>query len=1234
MTSFVRRLALVSCLCVLSGAAYAQCISLASPGTPVAENFDTLSATAASTTNVLSLPGWAMVETGGGTRDNAQYAVDTGASNSGDTYSYGSAGSSDRALGSVRSSSLVATFGACYVNDTGAQMSALGIAYTAEQWRVGTLGRLDQMTFEYSTDATSLTSGTWAQVAALGFATPDLAARNGTGSAGARNGNAVEMRMAISADISGLSVPAGGTVWIRWNDIDASSADDGMAIDELSVTAGGNTGTPSVSISDTGAAEGAAGTTQLLFTISLDHNAGPGGVTVDYATSDVAAAAGSDYVAASGTVTIPEGSSSITIGVDILGDTVDEANETFAVDLANANGAAIADARAVGTIYNDDMALTPIHDVQGNGAMSPLVGSSVTVRGIVTGRKATGFFVQAPDAEADTDPATSEGVFVYTSIAPPAAAAVGNLVLVTAAVAEYVPSADPYQLPLTELTAPSVLQLSTGNPLPTPVGLTTSLPAPSGALDQLERYEGMRVTAASFTVVAPTGGSTTESSATGSTNGLFNVVVTGTPRPFREPGIQAPDAPPSGSVPPIPRWDYNPELLVVDSDALDGTTPLDVSAGTTIEGLAGPLDYSFRRYTLLRNAGTGTLVGPVAPTEARAPSADEFTVAGYNMERFFDTSNDPAISEPVLTTTAFANRLRKASIAILDYLHSPDIVATVEIENLTTLQALASKVNSDAAMVGQSPGYVAYLQEGNDVGGIDVGFLVKTSDIGGGVARVEVVDVTQFGKAATWLDPSDNTQHLLNDRPPLLLRAIVHYTDGRAFPISVLAVHQRSLNGADSTATDGFTSEGDRVRRKRQAQAEYLANLVQQRQVADPQEHLVVLGDFNAFEFNDGYVDAMGVATGKPAPDDQTVVAGDGVDLVEPDLINLLALEQPAQRYSFVFGGNAQSLDHLLVNEALVADTGNIDLDHARINADFPETNRNDAGSPSRLSDHDPLLAYFSVDSADLAITGITATPGPYHAGVQVGYDVTLANNGASAAGYPGAGFVFSTELPLSIQPPAGWTCTAPVAVNGTTQATCNSTSPFANGAIGVFHLDATLPAGLGSGYLTLDAAVSAQTYDPVPENNSASITSLVASSADLSVALAAPSHVQIGREASIVARVSNIGPDATELEDLRFHVNVPGAYVRVANAACAQYGDGTGGIYPANNGGTYVLCGPATLQPGGYVEYDLRVRPPVGAQFRQVIDIKADALGTDPDPQTANDSATAQVKVIWRALE
>src|SRR6476619_2522247 len=138
--NFFRRIAFaVLAAVVLAPMAHGQCVSLTSLGTAYTQNFDTLSNTAGSTTNNLTIPGWAMTETGGGARDNEQYAVDTGGSTTGDTYSYGAAGSTDRALGELRSGTLIPNFGAAFTNNSGATITSLLISYDGEQWRLGSV---------------------------------------------------------------------------------------------------------------------------------------------------------------------------------------------------------------------------------------------------------------------------------------------------------------------------------------------------------------------------------------------------------------------------------------------------------------------------------------------------------------------------------------------------------------------------------------------------------------------------------------------------------------------------------------------------------------------------------------------------------------------------------------------------------------------------------------------------------------------------------------------------------------------------------------------------------------------------------------------------------------------------------------------------------------------------------------------------------------------------------------
>lgn len=1215
---------------LVPSSASAQCVSLTTAGSAVSQNFDTLSNTAGSTTNNLTITGWFMTESGGGARDNEQYAVDTGGSNTGDTYSYGAAAATERALGGLRSGTLIPIFGSCFTNNTGVSLTSLRIDYTGEEWRLGTAARTDQINFEYSTNATDLVTGTWTGVSALNFVTPV------TATTGAKDGNNAANRTALTSTITSLSIANGATFWIRWTDTDASGADDGLAVDDFSLTPnpGGGPVTPNLSINDVTVTEGNAGTVTATFTVSLTAPAGPGGVTFDIATANnTATLADNDYVLNSLTgQTIPAGSSTYAFNVTVNGDTAPEANETYFVNVTNVVGATttVPDSQGLGTINNDDVAISLIHDVQGPGASSPIPGASVSVRGIVTGVRTNGFFVQEEEADYDADPQTSEGILVFTSAAPPAAAAVGNLVQVTGTVTEFVPSQDPLQPPLTELSSPTVVLISSGNPLPAPVPLTPTFPDPAGVHDQLERVEGMRVSVASLTVTGPTLGNVNEPNATATTTGVFYGVVTGISRPFREAGIQAPDPAPAGTIPPIPRFDSNPERIRVDSDSLVGSLPIDVGAGAVVSNLVGPLDYTFRTYSISPDpASPPTTVGSPTATAVNVPLSSEFTVGAYNLERFFDTVNDPGIGEPVLTATAFNNRLAKGSLGIRNFLRTPDIVGIVECENLTTLQALAARISSDAIAASQpDPLYQAFLVEGNDVGGIDVGFLVKTALVTGATPRVTINSVTQFGLADTITNPDSSTD-ILNDRPPLVLDAVVNHAGGASFPVVVIVNHLRSLNGVADLAPgpNGWPTGGDRVRNKRQKQAEYLANLVQTRQTSNPAEHIVLVGDFNAFEFNDGLGDSMGVIDGTPSPDNQTAVPGDGIDLVNPDFVNLASSAPALDRYSFIFDGNAQSLDHVLVNTPLVTDTVARREEHPRINSDFPEVARNDNTSVVRLADHDPVVAFFQVlgfASADLSITK-TDSPDPVTAGTNLTYTIDVANAGPDAA----ANASWSDTLPagttfVSLSPVAGWACTTPAVGSGGTVSCSNPA--FAVGSANFSLVVAVAPSTAAGTVLSNTATVTSTTADPTPGNNSATATTTVAASADLSATKTdSPDPVTAGNNLTYTVTISNAGP--SNAAGASWSDTLPAGTTFVSLSAVGGWSCTT----PAVGSGGTVSCSNASFAAGSAV-FTLVVNVSASTAAGTVLSNTATVTATTTDPSSGNNSATATTTVATAA--
>jgi predicted extracellular nuclease len=371
-----------------------------------------------------------------------------------------------------------------------------------------------------------------------------------------------------------------------------------------------------------------------------------------------------------------------------------------------------------------------------------------------------------------------------------------------------------------------------------------------------------------------------------------------------------------------------------------------VTSGATLTNVTGVLDFGFRTYTILPDPATPPAVSGLAVAGAvPQPGRNEFTVGSMNLQRLFDTVNDPMISDPVPTATAFDRRLGKISMAIRDVMHLPDIIGVQEVENLSTLQALADRINNDEmAASGSNPLYVPYLFEGNDPGGIDVGFLVKST-------RVAVSNVSQEGLNTTYTDPNTGLPATLNDRPPLVLEATVLSTVGPNLPVTVIVNHLRSFIDIADPA------DGNRVRTKRNAQAEFLANLVQARQAPNPNEGIILVGDFNAFQFNDGYADVMGTVTGLPAPANEVVLAS--TDLVNPDLTNLVNGVPAVQRYSYSFDGHAQVLDHILHTASLTPRFSR--MHYARNNADFPEAYRSDGTRPERYSDHDMPVAYFAL---------------------------------------------------------------------------------------------------------------------------------------------------------------------------------------------------------------------------------------------------------------------------------
>jgi predicted extracellular nuclease len=580
-----------------------------------------------------------------------------------------------------------------------------------------------------------------------------------------------------------------------------------------------------------------------------------------------------------------------------------------------------------------------IFAIQGSGSSSPFAGYSLaTNENLVTAVGPEGFFIQTPDARDDGFVDTSNGIYVFTGSAPTVAE--GDLVNVTGAVTEF--------FGFTEFAGGSVVSvLSSGHALPAVTVFDSSVPSPDPVVSscgiEFECYESM--------LIEITGGTVTAANQRFGSDPIAEVHITAAgERTYREPGIEYPGL--SG----FPEWDGNPEVFEMDADKL-GLAFDYIAAGSNFSA-TGVLGFEYGGYEFWPTSLD--LTPAILPTAVRTRDVAEMTVGALNLFRLYDDIDDPDVdvidpansdvvirttNETIVDVTEYERRLTKFSAYIRDVLMSPDILAVSEVESQVVLQDLADWINTDDPTIN----YTAYLEEGNDIGGIDVGFLVLDTVI--------VDSITQLGRFEI-LAFDDS---LLNDRPPLLLEGR-QVADGSDFPIAVMAIHGRSLGGIDDS------SKGERVRQKRFEQAQSVAAKVQQLQLANPDVNLVVAGDFNAYEFSDSFADVTGhMKGGFVAADNLVCDTNTCDDLVDPNLINQVLMIPEGERYSFIFQGNAQALDHALTSNGL--DELIRGFGYGRGNSDAAVDLINDASTVLRSSDHDGLVLFMIKDSDGDGVT-------------------------------------------------------------------------------------------------------------------------------------------------------------------------------------------------------------------------------------------------------------------------
>jgi predicted extracellular nuclease len=570
-----------------------------------------------------------------------------------------------------------------------------------------------------------------------------------------------------------------------------------------------------------------------------------------------------------------------------------------------------------------------IHDIQGTTRISPYAGQKVSdVAGIVTGVRtygsSRGFWMQDPNP--DADPATSEGVFVFTGSTPKVA--VGDSVTVTGTVSEYVPGgASSGNQSVTEITKPAVTVVSSGNPVPAPVVVDArSVPAaysPAGdsaangsingltlrpskyALDYYESLEGMNVQVADARVVT-------------GTDPYSELWVTVKPHEHRNRR--------GGTV--YGSYDsQNTGRLQIQSLGPTAGFPA-ANVGDTLAGTTtGPLDYNqFGGYTLVANQ-LGTLKsGGLQRETTRKQSRDELAVATYNVENL-----DPSDA----TFAAHAS-------AIVNNLKSPDIVSLEEIQDdngatddgtVDATQTVTKLI--DAIVAAGGPKYdwrsinPVNDQDGGEPGGnIRQVFLfnparVSFTDRPGGDSTTAVGVTKVHGHAALTVSPGridPASDAWKSSRKPLAGEFVFH---GRT--VIVIGNHFAS-KGGDQGLTSQYQPPARSSETQRHLQAAEVNSFVKDILKVQKNADVIALGDMNDFEFSDT----------------ARILEGDG------ELWSAIKSLPKSERYTYDYQGNEQVLDQILISPSIRRGC-DFQYDSVHINAEFHD----------QISDHDPQVLRF-----------------------------------------------------------------------------------------------------------------------------------------------------------------------------------------------------------------------------------------------------------------------------------
>ena len=703
----------------------------------------------------------------------------------------------------------------------------------------------------------------------------------------------------------------------------------------------------SLSIADATVTVRGAADVAMPFAVTLNQPAPAGGVSVHVATQDdTATVAAGDYDAVDTTLTIAQGQTQASFNVNVHGRTTGTPDKAFQVKLDQpTGGATLARGSAIGAILYDIPVAAEIWQIQGREQTSPLLGKSVKTSGnVVTAVGPAGFTMQTPDSRADADPLTSNGIYVFTSSKP--VVAIGDVVDVDATVDNY------YHL--TELKNAKVTVTAHGTTLPKAVIFGANTPSTdpnhlSCGATNFQCFVGMRVVIEN--------GMINTGNKRFSTEPFAEVSITANgKRSLRQPGVRFGVPVPDGVD--LPNWSGNPEVFKMNTDDF-GAVPVNTPfvAGTTFRA-EGIISYDFGAYTFIPTKFQVKYAAPMPRAVSPTPPL-AVRIGAFNTERFCDSEFNTTYTcsgdskEP--TPEQVALKTRRLSAYIGSVLKLPDVLSVEEVKSLAVLQGLAKQLGDDYPVK-----YEAFLLPGHDPSGINVGFLVRTD-------RVRVQSVRQLAADETWDD--NGSTAFVHDHPPLLLTAEV-----RGMRFHVISVHPKARTNVDKD-----TATAVRDRQKRFTQAVSLARQVQDLQLRYPSRPLLVVGDFNAYQFSDGWVDVVGLVSGRYKDSENLLKLGGNI--VRPALWNAVESVPENDRYSFLFtenfgeiqgytsagSGNSgrqvptvQVLDHALLNRA--AAFRFLRMQYGRADLDAPAQTEADAANAADwtkaigASDHDGFV--------------------------------------------------------------------------------------------------------------------------------------------------------------------------------------------------------------------------------------------------------------------------------------